>query len=340
MNRLPLSLTAAIGFAVAFASPTTLAQKVDIRGVTRGTFAGWSDVLLMESKNSAVRAVLAPSVGARVLAYGFGKENILWTNPNAAGNQYKPGDAPFDPGGFACAIGPEVVSHPDHPLTLLGAYSWSTRKKAFVVLKGPEDPAIGIEMEKEVAYDPASGELGFVHRIKNISDRDAAFCLWHRIACQPGGFAFFPINKKSRFASGWAIRDDIGGKIHYEGSNPESPAVRVLDGILVARTGGTLTKIGADSAAQWLAYAHGRTLFVIHFPFYSSAVYSDAGHSVAVAWDETKTELQPLSPEARLRSRKSYEFPIKWSLIALPAEVTSHEAARSLVDLIPSSPFL
>ena len=114
----------------------------------------------------------------------------------------------------------------------------------------------------------------------------------------------------------------------------------MLDGVLVARPGGSATKIGADSDAQWMAYVHGRTLFMIHFPYYSGAVYSEGGNSVAVAWDETQTELQPMSPEARLRTRKSYEFPIKWSLIELPAEVTTHEQARALADKVPSSPFL
>jgi len=338
MKRFPLFLPALL--ALALVTPSTLAQKVDVRGVSRGTFGGWSNVLIMESKDAAAKAVLAPSVGARILSYGLKSENILWLNPNAAGQLYKPGDAPFDPGGFVCAIGPEVASLPDHPLTLLGEYTWTTRKKSFVLLKGPEDKAIGVEMEKEVAYDIATGDLGFVHRIKNISDRDAAFCFWHRIACQPGGFALFPVNKKSRFAAGWAIRQSDNGKLSYDGAKPESAAVQVLNGVLVARTGGPATKIGADSDSQWMAYAHGRTLFIIHFPYYSGAVYSEAGNSVAVAWDETKTELQPIGPEARLRSRKSYEFPIKWSLVELPAEVTTHEQARALADQVPSSPFL
>jgi hypothetical protein len=338
MKRFPIFLPAFL--ALALVTPSTLAQKVDVRGVSRGTFQGWSDVLIMESKDTAAKAVLAPNLGGRILSYGLHNENILWTNPNAAGQLYKPGDAPFDPGGFVCAIGPEVASLPDHPLTLLGEYSWSTKKKAFIALKGPEDKAIGVEMEKEIAYDPATGELGFVHRIKNILDRDLASCFWHRIACQPGGFALFPVNKKSRFSPGWAIRQTENGKITYDGTKPESAAVQVLNGVLVARTGGSATKIGADSDAQWLAYAHGRTLFIIHFPYYSGAVYSEAGNSVAVSWDETKTELQPMGAEARLRPRKSYEFPMKWSLVELPAEVTTHEQARALADKVPSSPFL
>lgn len=336
----PLSLLSVFVALACLAPASSPAQKIDVRGISRAPFGGWPETLVMEARATTTRAVLAPAVGGRILAYGLHGDNLLWLNPNAAGQIYKPGDSPFDPGGFACALGPEVASLPDHPLTLLGGYPWSTKKRSFIQLKGPEDKAIGVEMEKEVAFDADSGDLGFVHRIKNISERDAAFCLWHRIACRPGGFAIFPVNKKSRFAAGWAIRQEENGKLRYDGAAPESPNVRVLDGVLVVRTGGTATKIGADSDAQWLAYALGRTLFVIHFPYYSGGVYSEGGNSVAVAWDEAKTELQPMSPEARLRSRKSYEFPIKWSLVALPSEITTHEQARALAETIPGSPFL
>ncbi len=338
MNRTSLLLSALV--AVSLTSTPLVAQRVDVRGVTRAPFNGWSDALVMESRDAPARAVLVPAVGGRVLFYGIRNENMLWTNPNAGGKLFEPGDAPFDPGGFICAIGPEVASLPDHPLTLLGNYSWSGKKKSLIALKGPEDKAIGVEMEKEISYDPSTGDLGFVHRIKNISERDAAYCFWHRIACQPGGFALLPVNKKSRFPAGWSIRREAGGRLSYDGTTPESSAVQILDGILVARTGGSATKIGADSDGQWLAYVRGRTLFIIHFPYYSSAVYSEGGNSITVAWDESKTELQPLSPEARLRTRKSYDFPIKWSLVELPTEVTTPEQARALADQVPGSPFL
>jgi len=340
MKRHDLRSFTLFALALALGSASTFAQRVDVRGVSRGAFGGWSDALVMESKDASAKAVFLPSLGARILFYGIHGENILWTNPNAAGQVYKPGDAPFDPGGFACGIGPEVAGLPDHPMTLLGAYTWSTKKKALITAKGQEDKAIGVEMEKEVAYDPTSGELGFVHRIKNISERDGAFSLWHRIACQPGGYAFFPLNKKSRFTHGWSIRKSDNGKLSYEGTNPESPSVRVIDGVLVAHTTGSATKIGGDSDAQWLAYVRGRTLFILHFPHYSGAIYSEGGNSVTVAWDDTKTELQPMGPEARLRSRKSAELAMKWSLVELPSEITSHEQARGLVEKIPSSPFL
>jgi hypothetical protein len=197
-----------------------------------------------------------------------------------------------------------------------------------------------VKLEKEIQFDPATGDVGFVHRMRNMSERDSAYCFWHRIACRPGGFVLLPLNANSRFPAGWSQRQVVDGKASYDGNQPQSGAVRLLDRVLVARTGDHGTTVGTDGDGQWVAYALGRTLFVVHFPVYSSATYSEGGNTVTVTWDATKTELQPFSPEARLRSRKTYEFPLKWSIIELPAEVTTHEAARALVEQIPGSPFL
>ncbi len=295
---------------------------------------GWADAVVLESRNEGIRAVVVPSVGGRVVSYGKRGENILWLNPNATGG----GDS-ADPGGFQCDIGPMVAGLKPHPTLWSGAYSSTKRKSQTLVMKSAEDKALELELEKEVVLDPASGDLGFVHRIKNLSDRNQAYCLWHRIACRPGGFVLAQLNKKSRFKAGWSMLRENNGKWSYDGLKPESAAVKVLDGILVAQTGSNGARIGVDTGTQWVAYVLGRTLFVVHFPVYSVAIYSEGGNSLTVAWDDTKTEIAPHSPESRLASRKSYEFPLKWTWIDLPAEVTTHEQARALVDQIPGSPF-
>ncbi|MBL9139540.1 MAG: hypothetical protein JNK85_26970 [Verrucomicrobiales bacterium] len=315
--------------ALATATPVRSEKPTD-----RTSTGGWSDAVVLESRNEGIRAVVVPSVGGRVVSYGRRDDNILWTNPNASA-----GTESADPGGFQCDIGPLVAGLKPHPTLWSGVYSATRRKNQVLQLKSGEDKALELEMEKEVVLDPATGDLGFVHRIKNLSDRNQAYCLWHRIACRPGGFAFVPLNKKSRFGAGWSILRETDGKLSYDGAKPESPAVRILDGVLVARTGANSTRVGVDTGTQWVAYVLGRTLFVVHFPVYSVGTYSEGGNSVTMAWDETKTEIAPHSPEARLASRKSYEFPLKWSLIDLPSEVTTYEEARALVEKIPGSPF-
>ena len=51
------------------------------------------------------------------------------------------------------------------------------------------------------------------------------------------------------------------------------------------------------------------------------------------------TELEPLSPEARLAPGQNVSFAELWRLIPLDREVTTADQARKLVKLIGPSPF-
>ncbi len=325
--------------ALALVGTSVSAASRGSHGSNSSQFHGWSGAILLESRDAVPKAVVVPGVGGRVLSYGLRGENILWVNPEAAGKTFTEAGTEFEPGGFHCDLGPESALFPAHPALTIGPWDHSIRKTYHVTLRAPEDKTIGVELEREVMFDPRSGELGFIHRLENRKERDAAHTFWHRIACRPGGFVLVPVNKKSRFAAGWAVRRPDSGKGAYDGTRPEVPGVRVLEGVLVARTGSGAAKIGLDSDAQWVAYALDRTLFIVHYPIYSSATYSDGGNSVTVDWDERRTELQPLSAEARVRSRKKTDFPLKWSLIELAAPVTTHEEARALAEKVPGSPF-
>ncbi len=316
------------------------AQRIRARGVSHTEFHGWTNSLLVESRDALPRIIIVPQLGGRIMAYGVGDQNILWTNPDAAGQTLATAGPALDPGGFLCDIGPETARWPVHPELLLAPYEWSARRPYRVVLTSPRDETLRVELERDVQFDPTTGDVGFTHRLKNIGDEDTAYCLWHRIACQPGGFVLIPMNPNSRFPAGWSIQRRSDGRLTYDGTEPSAPGVRVMDGVLVAQTDSEPAKVGTDGNGQWAAYARGRTLFVVHFPVYSTATYSEGGNTATASWDSSKVELQPMSPEARLRPRRSYEFPLKWSLIHLPSEVRTPEEARALVNQIPGSPFL
>ena len=98
-------------------------------------------------------------------------------------------------------------------------------------------------------------------------------------------------------------------------------------------------KVGADSDAGWIAYARGKVLFVKFFPTFDKANYSDGGNSVEFYCSERIAELEPLSPEIKLKPGENYSFPEKWALYELEKEVTTHEQARALVKRVPKSPF-
>lgn len=317
---------------------TAAADKVLARGVVQTEFGIWTPALRLESKDAAPKAVLVPGFGGRVLSYGTGNGNILWNEP--AGAPAAPTETGYRAGGFQTVLGPEVAGLPPQPALGHGPYDFSLRRGSMIQLRSGDENSVEASIEKEVMFDPSTGDVGFLFRMKNLANRDAALSFWHRIACQPGGFVILPLSRKSRFPSGWSVRREAEGKAVWDGAAPKAEGVEVQDGILVARTGAGAARVGADSDAQWVAYVLGRTLFILHFPYYANAVYAEGGNSVTFAWDERSTELQPIGPEARLRSRKTAELPMKWSLVQLPAEVTTPAGARALASQVPVSPFL
>jgi hypothetical protein len=196
-----------------------------------------------------------------------------------------------------------------------------------------------VALDKEFVLAGDTGELGLTQRMRNVSDQPVQYCLADRTICKGGGFVFFPLNKKSRFKAGWAQAREAGGKLFYDGDHPVSPAVSVLDGVLVAETGGDATRLGADSDGQWIAYARGRLLFVKYYLYSPRGDYGGAGNSVEVYFDRRVTELNPRSAETRLAPGASFIFPEKWALMPLDREVTSAVEARRLVLKIPPPPF-
>ena len=309
------------------------------KGVRVQTHSGWEGSLVLESVNAGVKTVVVPAIGGRIAHYSLHGENILFENPGSEGKTLANTKGSFWVGGYQCDIGPEIQDIPDHPNLWMGRYKSVVTRDYTVRVFSEPDATVGIRLEKEILLDGDSGELALTQWMKNTSAKPAAFCLWDRTLCKGGGFAFFPLNPKSRFATGWSLRNKVAGKWVYDGQTPASPNVRVLNGVLIAEAKGAETKIGADSDAEWIAYVRGKLLFVKYFPYFPKGSYPDGGNSVELYWSDRVAELEPLSPEVILRPEQSYAFPEKWALYALPAAVTSFEQARELVGRIPPSPF-
>ena len=301
-------------------------------------YRGWFGTLTLAAESVDAKVIVVPEVGGRIVHYSLDDENILWEPEGVEGKTLETGLVGLGAGGHQCDIGPEIRGIPSHPLLWGGPYQSTTTKDFTVRVTSAPDPAVGLQMSRDVILDPETGDLGITQRMKNVSDQETAFCLWDRTLAKGGGFAFFPLNKKSRFPAKWSLRRQVDGKYVYDGKKPESPQVKILKNVLVARCEGPPTKIGADSDAGWLAYVRGRLLLVKYFAYVPGGNYTDGGNSVEVYFNEKFGELEPLSPEARLKPGQDYFFLEKWTLIKLERDVRTHEEARALVKLIPSSP--
>jgi hypothetical protein len=306
-------------------------------GVQLKTYLGWENSLVLNA--SGVEAIIVPAIGGRITQYSLNGENVIFESPGSAGKTLAYTKTNFWVGGYQCDIGPEIRGIPDHKNLWMGLWRGQATKDYMVSVMSEPDATVGLQMEKEILIEPGTGDLGITQRMKNISDKETGFCLWDRTLCKGGGFALLPLNKRSRFKAGWSIRRTIDEKYVYDGNKPHSPRVKILNDVLVARTGGEATKVGADSDAGWIAYVRGKLLFVKYFPYFANRNYSDGGNSVELYFDQQVSELEPLSPEIELKPGESYAFPEKWTLVELEKEVSTFEEARKLVKKVPPSPF-
>ncbi len=335
MNQFALFASAVATLAITAQLPA--ADAVYPVGTEVGDYAGWKSALTLG--NGEVRAVIVPEAGGRVLRYGLHRENILWENAELAGKsaaELKGRSA----GGYQIDIGPELRGMPPHPDLWGGEYAWHIPGPYSARVTSKPDPNAGVQIIKEFRLDPDNGDLGIIQTLKNTSTGTVSYCLWDRTLALHSGFAIIPLNARSRFKNKWALRiKDADGKWQYDGGAQAPREVKVIKNHLIVRCQGPATKVGADSAEGWIAYARGRLLFVKYFPYYPGGNYTDGGCSVEVYFDERFGELEPLSPEVELKPGESYTFPEKWALIELDEEVSTPEQAQRAVRKIPPSPF-
>jgi hypothetical protein len=323
-----LLLAVALSSSAAPSAPANRAAGKN--ALVRTNYLGWDNCFFLSG--SAVRAVIVPNAGGRIVQYSLNGENVLFERLGQP-------SARADLGGYQCDVGPELRRLPPHEQLWAGPYEAEPSEDFGVILKSQADAKLGVAVEKEVMIDPESGDLGITQRLRNVSSAEISYCLWDRTLCKGGGFAFFRLKKKSQFPAHWSLRQGTQGSYTYDGAKPQSPNVKVLNGVLIAKCEGEPTKIGADTDAGWIAYVRGRWLFVKYFPYSAKGSYSDGGNSVELYFDHQVAELEPLSPEVKLKSGESYDFPEKWTLTELEDKITSFAEARALVNKIGASPF-
>ncbi len=276
--------------------------------------------------NGDAEFVVNYDLGGRLVRYALNGRNILYQEPYPDPTKAKPGRrvrmlaGRFD-------IGPEV--HPQHPIPrrpVLWRGPWDFKRVGplAVEIASQKDPATGVQIKRRFELDKSGSHLVVRQTMTNVSDRETAWCFWTRTLAKGGGVCVVPLNPKSKFPKGfvrylWGEERKKAGK-PFAVDDPSKPRIRV-DGRLVTleAVGDKSLKIGCDSDAGWMAYARDGLLFVKRFRYFPDATYSDAlGFSVAVYLTGEMCELEPISPEARLRPGQSYTFVEEWWLFDYP----------------------
>src|SRR5262245_24212870 len=188
----------------------------------------------LEAPDAKVVAVAVPHAAGRIVHYSLDGRNILW-NPDKDGK-------PQAAGGYGLDLGPErTIAR--HPVIWEQKHIWGKLGANIVSLSSERDPALGMRVSKQLSIDGTTGALDIIQRMTNVSDKEQSYCFWDRTLCKVGGFTVIPLNAKSRFPAKWVIgkRKVVDGKVdpfwwEYDGTNPSHPGIRVIDGMLVAKS--------------------------------------------------------------------------------------------------------
>ena len=302
-------------------------------GVIIAEYKGWPDSVTLPAPDAKIKAVIVPLIGGRIQHYGPDDANIIYEHAGSDGKTLAK-NKNFWAGGYNLDIGPETRRLTPHPDLWMGPYEVKPLGPNTVNTLSVLDKSVGIQLDKTFKMDPKTGALHIMQRMKNIGEKDTNFCLWDRTLCKGGGFAFFTVNPKSKFAKGWAQRIKYDGEGAFNTTDPNLENVKVIDGVVLIECKGKEGKMGGDTNAGWLAYVRGKQLYIKIFPYDPKGNYSDAGNSVEIYWSPMVAEIEPLGPEIVLKPGEEATFPETWLLIDLPEEATTFEAARKLVDRV------
>lgn len=280
-------------------------------GVRTVDYYGYSGCLALE--NGSTRVVLGPHCGGRTLEYALNGDNILYLDPEHAGETYTPGEPVRGPTGGRCDIGPEHVI-PQHPALWLGPWSVEPAGPRHARMTSADDLPTGVRLVRDFTLDAVTARLTFTQTMVNVSDRTTQWCHWSRTFARHGGVGIVPLTANSRFPKSY-VQYGPGSAI---GFRPVDTAITRRGDFLVIRDIPQHPKLGFDSYAGWLGYLMpGNVLFVKHFPTFPTRVYNEiAAITSCIFYPRDRfVELEPIGPRETLAPGESASFTEEWLLL-------------------------
>lgn len=308
------------------------------QGVEKMTYLGWADSPRLSAGGRPVRAVLVPIVGGRIIHYGLSGENLLFENPRVGGQTLAAQKENILAGGSWLDLWGTGSSLTERLPLVVGPWRWDSPEDHQVELSCAAEAVGGLSAERDVVMDPETGDVGVVHRVKNVSSREVTCGLWNPTVCRGPGYALLPLARQSLFPAKWAVQQEAGPEAPANPAVPTSAWVKALSGILVVKAGAEAIRLVTDSDAGWLAFVRGKQMLVLHYRSRDPRA-PKASVTASLYVDQQVAELGPISPKIGLRPGETFEWPIEWNLIELKREVDSFEGARALASRVKRSPF-
>lgn len=237
--------------------------------------------------------------GARQLTLWGGHR--LWHAPEMARRTYLPDTAP-----------PEIVE-----------------TGSGLLITQPLETATGLQKSMLVALPGDGATVVVDHRFTNQGLWPVTCALWAITQLKVGGLAILPQVQGATDADGLLPNRHLA---LWPYSDVRSPALTWGNRCLLLRA--TLAegafKVGFANPRGWLAYLHGRTLFVKRARFYPDQAYYDGGSSCECYCNDRFLELETLSPVVTIPPGGSASHREVWELHGGVPPVADEAGAAAL----------
>ncbi|MBN1558905.1 hypothetical protein JW998_01555 [candidate division KSB1 bacterium] len=319
--------------------PTDPAAATGEVTITKVVYSGWNDAY--EMTNGLVKVVVVPAIG-RIMYYGFSDGvNILWNNPSFYGKTLPYGQPYRENGAVTWAnFGSDKVWPTEQSqFPVINGYSWppdhwfdggahaADEIANGVRLSSQVSNYCGAQSSREIVLDPHSSELTISQTIKkvkkaqNSSVEPIDYTIWNVTQIRSPKMALFNLNPQSR----------LENRIYLWQEGARANLATSGDIATFVPHPSNSHKAGADSDF-WLA-AIVDNVVIGEFFRLQAGVYSDNGLSAEVFTCPDYTELELLSPFARLNVGQTMHFDISWRLSKLPSDAVSNTQKRDAAVL-------
>ncbi|MBN1796699.1 MAG: hypothetical protein JW804_08500 [Sedimentisphaerales bacterium] len=318
-------------------SDKNITPEVSIRRVE---YHGWEDSI--EITNDKVRVVVVPVIG-RIMYYGYiGGENLLYEDAEFYGRTLSEGK-PLEENGQAIwatfggdRIWPseesmfvEINGHKRPPDHWLDGMAWDANiVDDTVIITSEVSEYCGAQVSREIRLIPNSTRLNIHQVMKKIKPAQKKqleplpLTIWNITKVEPPSVTMVLLNRDSCFDGRvfvpvWDDYDNQGYKnIEIDGDV----------GFFVPDAQRN-QKMGAD-APKWVAAIIGQTVIAEFFSYQADATYPDGGTSTTIFSCPEFTELECMSPLAKLKPGQSMEYEICWELFELESDVNHPDEQR------------
>lgn len=199
-----------------------------------------------------------------------------------------------------------------------------------VILRSAVDPGC-IAKSLTVTLDPEQPRLHLQHTLTNHGLWPVELAPWAITQLAPGGKAILPLHNGQPPANPLLPNRQIA---FWPYTPLPDPRLAFCDDFILIDTAiaGPPAKVGAHSAAGWLAYLHQETLFIKRTVYQAAAHYPDNNCNLEIYYDRGCTELETLAPLGRLDPGASVSHTEIWQVIPWTDDMDQSDLFKTLAQ--------